>query len=163
MDERSRLARAALLLAGILFAATLARNDPTAPGCPEPSESQAVAGHSVALACRSPGQERPVRGPARLLVGLPIDPNVADAATLETLPGIGPARAQAIVEARARRRFRSKAELTRVPGIGPRTLAGIAEWVEVGEPPGASHLGPGRPNRVGCVSGCETPQHEGDS
>jgi hypothetical protein len=163
MEERSRLARAALLLAGSVFAATLARNPPPAPACPEPGESASFAGHSIAVACRNPLSERPVRGPARLLVGLPIDPNVADAATLETLPGIGPARAQAIVAERARGRFRSEAELTRVPGIGPRTLAGIAAWIEVAEPAGAGPLGPGRPDRVGCAEGCEWPQREGDS
>jgi competence protein ComEA len=64
-------------------------------------------------------------------VGLPIDPNQADAATLETLPGIGPARALAIVEARP---FRRIEDLDRVPGIGPRTLAGMAAAIAIGEP-----------------------------
>jgi competence protein ComEA len=72
-----------------------------------------------------------------LLVGLPIDPNRADAATLETLPGIGPTRALAILATRERGPFRRVEELTRVPGIGPRTLAGLAGWIGIGEPPGA--------------------------
>jgi hypothetical protein len=66
-----------------------------------------------------------LRGPARRLFALRIDPNRADAATLEVLPGIGPARAAAIVRARSVRPFSSVEELTRVDGIGPGILGRI--------------------------------------
>jgi len=66
-----------------------------------------------------------VKGPARLLFGLALDPNRADAAALEALPGIGPARAAAIVAARCERPFAGAWDLERVPGIGPRTRAGV--------------------------------------
>lgn len=59
---------------------------------------------------------------------LRVDPNRADAATLMTLPGIGPALAGRILEDRARRGpYRTAADLLRVPGIGPATLARIRE------------------------------------
>ncbi len=59
----------------------------------------------------------------RLLVGLPLDPNTADADLLEQLPGIGPARAAAIVdERRAGGPFAAVDDLIRVRGIGPATL-----------------------------------------
>ena len=57
-----------------------------------------------------------------------IDVNTADAATLETLPGVGPAIAQAIVSSRP---FASVDDLTRVPGIGEARLAELRDHVTV--------------------------------
>jgi len=65
-------------------------------------------------------------GPARRLFGLRVDPNVADAITLETLPKIGPVRAQAIIAERCRRPFVSMEDLRRVPGIGPQAVKALA-------------------------------------
>jgi competence protein ComEA len=118
----------------VLFGSQLIRPAPPPAVCPAPGELRAEEGHSVELACATPVAGRPVRGPARRLVGLPIDPNTADAATLETLPGVGPARAFAILEAREHRPFQRVADLERVPGIGPRTLAGMAAALAIGEP-----------------------------
>ncbi len=57
--------------------------------------------------------------------------NTAGVAELTQLPGIGPARARAIVEDRAARGpYQRLEDLTRVPGIGPKTierLRGLAE------------------------------------
>jgi competence protein ComEA len=64
-----------------------------------------------------------------VLFGLGIDPNTADAAALEALPGVGPARAEAIVAGRARGDYRSLSDLGRVPGIGPVTLKRAAPWL----------------------------------
>jgi len=61
-----------------------------------------------------------------------IDVNRADEAALQRLPGIGPALARRIVEARAERPFRSVGDLGRVPGIGPATLARLGDLVTVG-------------------------------
>lgn len=60
-------------------------------------------------------------------VGAAIDLNSATEAELLRLPGIGPAKARAIVAYRqSRGPFASVEEVLRVPGIGPSTLAGFA-------------------------------------
>jgi competence protein ComEA len=60
-----------------------------------------------------------------------IELNRATAAELETLPGIGPARAQAIIAAREERPFRVPGDLRRVPGIGEATFQRLAPLVAV--------------------------------
>lgn len=90
-----------------------------------------------------------------------IDPNVASAAVLRCLPGIGPGRAEAIVTYRAAavdagghggaepgRVFRTGEDLLRVPGIGPGTLRRVLPHLEfpaesADRPPAA----PSRPAR----------------
>lgn len=70
-----------------------------------------------------------------LLVGLPVDVNHADAAALQALPGVGPSVAEAIVaDRRARGPFYRVDDLTRVKGLGPAKVSGIAPFVTVGEP-----------------------------
>lgn len=61
-----------------------------------------------------------------------IDLNNADQAALETLPRIGPALAQRILDWRGENgRFRSVDDLLAVPGIGDKLLAGLREKVRV--------------------------------
>lgn len=61
-----------------------------------------------------------------------IDLNAADQAALETLPRIGPALAQRIIDWREENgRFRSVDDLLGVPGIGEKLLAGIRDGVRV--------------------------------
>jgi competence protein ComEA len=88
---------------------------------------------SRATAHRRPDGPSPVadRASPRGTEGAPVDVNRADEATLVTLPGIGPALARRIVEARQERPFRSVEELTRVRGIGPATVARLGERVTV--------------------------------
>jgi competence protein ComEA len=58
--------------------------------------------------------------------------NRATRAELEALPGIGAVRASAIVEYREQHGgFRSVEELLEVPGLGPATVAGVADLVTV--------------------------------
>lgn len=62
----------------------------------------------------------------------PIDLNLADVQELATLPGIGEALAQRIVEDReANGAFSSVDEITRVSGIGAGKLEGLRDYVSV--------------------------------
>lgn len=59
-----------------------------------------------------------------------VDVNHADAALLETLPGVGPATAAAITTERERNGpFLGVEDLDRVPGIGPAKLAALRDLV----------------------------------
>lgn len=60
-----------------------------------------------------------------------VDLNSASASQLETLPGIGPAMAQRIIEARTRRRFTSVEDLLNVKGIGEKKLAKLLPYAKV--------------------------------
>jgi competence protein ComEA len=69
----------------------------------------------------------PTAGPAE-----PVDLNGADIAALDSLPGIGPATARAIIEERSRRGgFRSTRDLLRVPGIGEARFARLRDRIRV--------------------------------
>ena len=91
-------------------------------------------------AAERPRAAPPERGAARLLWALPLDLNRENARDFEALPGIGPARAAAIV---AGRPYCTLADLDRVPGFGPATLRGLSQQVEVGVPPAPCALSPG--------------------
>jgi competence protein ComEA len=67
-----------------------------------------------------------------------VDLNSADVASLDALPGIGQARASAIVRYRETNGpFHAVQELARVPGIGPAALARLQGRIQVGahDPP----------------------------
>jgi competence protein ComEA len=55
--------------------------------------------------------------------------NEASAEELERLPGIGPAKARAIVEHRHAHPFRKAEELTRVKGIGRKTFGKLRPYI----------------------------------
>ena len=64
--------------------------------------------------------------------GLPLDLNTATLEQLDTLPGVGPATAQKILDFREEHGgFGSVDELTQVPGIGEKRLASLKEQVRV--------------------------------
>lgn len=62
----------------------------------------------------------------------PINVNSADPELLDELPGVGPSRAEAIIEEReANGDFESADDLTRVSGIGPATVDRMRDQVSV--------------------------------
>jgi competence ComEA-like helix-hairpin-helix protein len=69
-------------------------------------------------------------GALRLLAGLRVPLDRASAADLEAVPGLGPARARAIVADRERHGpLPSVDALVRVAGIGPATMARVRPWL----------------------------------
>jgi competence ComEA-like helix-hairpin-helix protein len=82
---------------------------------------------------------RPPAGIPSPPLGLPgpagagkVDLNSASAAALDSLPGIGPARAASIVQYRAQHGpFRSVEDLGRVPGVGPAALTRLRDHLAV--------------------------------
>jgi competence ComEA-like helix-hairpin-helix protein len=63
-----------------------------------------------------------------------IDINRAEAWLLEALPGIGPSKAQAIIDYRQQNDgFSDITEITQVPGIGPSIYEDIKELITVGD------------------------------
>ena len=59
----------------------------------------------------------------------PVNVNAADVATLQRLPGVGPALAARIVETRAAKPFATPDDLRRVRGIGAKTLETLRPYV----------------------------------
>ena len=93
----------------------LAFSGPSGPAVPQPI---------------TPSQPGPPTGPA---LAEAVDLNAADVASLDALPGVGPARALAVVRYReANGPFRAVQDLARVPGFGPAALNRLAGRVRVG-------------------------------
>jgi competence ComEA-like helix-hairpin-helix protein len=78
------------------------------------------------------------KGPRGIELDERINPNDAAIASMIRLPGIGVARAEAIVAWRENfvredgnsRAFRSSEDLQKVRGIGPKTAQDISEWLK---------------------------------
>jgi competence protein ComEA len=83
-------------------------------------------------AANGAGTDAPAGAPGATAPAGPLDLNTATVEQLDTLPGVGPATAQAIVTYRTRHgRFRSVTELLEVPGIGPTKLEAVRPLVRV--------------------------------
>jgi len=128
-----RLGPARALVWAALAAAALAPLRPPAAGPPlavvtGPSGCRlAAAGDAPACPCGSWGAG------LRRVLGLPLPLDRANSADLATLPGIGAARAAAIVaEREANGPFASPEALERVPGIGPVTAARLVPLLFTG-------------------------------
>ena len=78
----------------------------------------------------------PLAPKTQKVLSVPIDINTASLEELDTLPGIGPKTAQAIVEHRETQgKFASAEDLLQVRGIGPKKLAAILPHVTVQQKP----------------------------
>jgi hypothetical protein len=131
---------------GLVLVLALSARPPAVPRnapCRHPAERAGNPLGSTWVACDPEEASKPLRGAASLLFGRPLDLARAPAEVLEVLPGIGPVRAGEIVAARSERPFRDHWELTRVRGLGPRRVAALEGWVEVGAPrPESAQGGP---------------------
>ncbi len=129
--------RSLVIAAGLLMLGAAAR-----VGCAPEADDFAWT-----LADRPPGQKAPglaatrqtvnegtraeTRASTPLRTGERLDPNTSSATDLRRLPGIGAARARAIVKERSTGGlFGVPADLVRVPGIGPRTAEKLAPYLE---------------------------------
>jgi competence protein ComEA len=108
-------------------------------------ETTATAVLSGPVLHHAPG-ELTMRGqePPPLIEGLVegrVDVNRAGPELLDTLPGIGPTRAEAIVRSRQTEGpFRRPEDLLRIPGIGAKTLQNLLPYITVEAPPEAEPL-----------------------
>lgn len=92
----------------------------------------AVAAAGGPVAAANARAERAAPPEPEISADAPLDINAAAAADFERLPGIGPAKARAIVERReAIGGFRAVSDLLDVPGIGPKTLERLEGLVVV--------------------------------
>jgi len=88
-----------------------------APVRAAPAVSQAAAASAVIP--RATAQDAP-SAPVRVAI------NTATPDELQTLPGVGPRKAERILAARSTRPFRRPSDLRRVPGFGPKTIVRLA-------------------------------------
>ena len=138
-----RLRRAALLVGGLLLAGQLlpaarghAQHVPQGADCDFPQEhgansrqmSRSQAARLVLQKSEGPSR-RADSGEAER-----VDIQEASEAELQTLPGIGAQRAQAIVTTRSRRAFRRSQDIMRVPGIGRGLYRRIRDRITVAAP-----------------------------
>ena len=106
-----------------------------APDLPPPvsETSQNAAPESLARNALEPATTDSAREKSAFGLDGRLDLNRASADELEGLPGIGPKTAQRILEdRRTRGPFRKPSDLTRVKGIGAKTLARLLPHVTVG-------------------------------
>ncbi|HSB71361.1 MAG TPA: helix-hairpin-helix domain-containing protein [Candidatus Methylomirabilis sp.] len=131
------------LLAGTALSAALSWGPPFPVAGPPQAGTEREAGRAE-LRSRVPAAMtgpvgRPAETPdARRLSPppRPLDINRADATGLQALPGVGPALAERIVAHRdTHGRFRSPADLLRVPGIGAKRYARLRGLIRSAEAP----------------------------
>jgi competence protein ComEA len=107
---------------------------------PPPAATCALEGRGVPprhhLGCATdPGSPRALSSDERLVLGLPLDPNVAGSRELAFVPGLSRRLAAAIVGDRERNgEYATVAELERVRGIGPKRLAQASRQLLVAPP-----------------------------
>ena len=119
---------------------TSGQNEDTASAAPDAPSSSPVPS-PIAPSITSPAPVGPTAVPAKSPGGTTaakglIDINTASASRLDELPGIGPGKAQAIVEYRqAKGPFRTPEELKNVKGIGQKTYDGLKDRITASAAP----------------------------
>jgi competence protein ComEA len=102
------------------------------PGTMRAIRGRVVAGDVVLASAHPSPNSQEARHPV-VPSAVTLDPNSAGVVALAALPGISGIRAEAIVADRERNGpFSSCADLVRVPGIGPATLAALRGLCDVG-------------------------------
>ena len=133
----SRLEWAALLLAAVFLAFALGwflRDSAQAGPMEVRTERTLTQETPLVLPAPTPAQEELTKEEALAAAGGKININTAGVDELMLLPGIGEKRAEDIIAyRRANGPFRIPEELTEVPGIGEGILAGLIDYVTVGE------------------------------
>lgn len=87
--------------------------------------------HADPVLATDGGVGPPEQGPPSVEQDTRININEAGPEELVQLPGIGPARAEAIIAEREKRRFRRIEDIIRVPGIGRKTFGRIRHSIRV--------------------------------
>jgi competence protein ComEA len=119
-----RLAFAALLAA--VLAAGLVRRALETPRAPRdcPVEGRGTPPRHWLGCWTDPGPARALAPDERLMLGLPLDPNVADARSLSFVPGLSRRlAAEVVADRQANGPYVDTDDLLRVRGIGPKRLA----------------------------------------
>ena len=100
---------------------------------PSIKEAATPAPPPAAAPARAPQSRQAVRPVSRPAFSGRVNLNTATAAQLDTLPGVGPGLAAAILKLRQRMggRFRSVEDLREVPGVGPKRFNRLRSLVEV--------------------------------
>lgn len=110
---------------------------------PDPSAYAEVEARFKARTAALPGANRPAAtdsNQAGDAVAVRVNLNAASAPTLQQLPGIGPALSQRIVAHRqGHGAFERVEDITRVRGIGPKTLERLRPMLYVDSPPSEHH------------------------
>jgi competence protein ComEA len=117
---------------GLNMARQVADGEQIVVGIAPPKGQPAVLGSSVTSGSAVPGAPGLVSGPAKPAPAEVINLNTATAQQLDTLPGVGPVTAAAIVAWReANGKFSSVNQLAEVDGIGPGRLEKLRPLVRV--------------------------------
>jgi len=131
----ARIALALVLVAALAAPAVRVRLErPPAPRACAPEGRGEPPRHWLGCA-QDPGTPRALADDERLVLGLPLDPNRADARALGFVPGLSRSLAEEVVADReANGPFSAVADLLRVRGIGPKRLARAAPHLAVAPP-----------------------------
>jgi competence protein ComEA len=119
----ARTAALGLVLGASLLPVLLRSRGPASPARACVPEGRGAPPRRWLGCAGDPGPPRDLAGDERLVLGLPLDPNAADARELAFVPGLSRRLARAVVDHRAAHGpFETVDDLLAVKGIGPKRL-----------------------------------------